>query len=158
MAVVSFPEPECIPNQEKRQTNERFFFFKNKPNSLPTMRFHAILGCLVSLLTCAMAEIDIPTFVNITALTARNNVSVLECWQLASELSAATIPGRIGTYALPIGNVSNSVYGVIPPRYSGGLHNAPKKQYVPPPQTTTTPRPFASTLASRQGQGINTDI
>lgn len=92
------------------------------------MQFRILLGCLVTLLTCASAQLDVPNTLNITALTGRNNVTVLECWQLTAELAPATIPGRVGSLALPIGNVSNAVYGVLPARFNGGLHNAPRKQ------------------------------
>lgn len=65
---------------------------------------------------------------NITALTGYNNISVLECWQLTEPLAASTVPGRIGSLVLPLGNMANASYGVIPARFDGGLHNAPKKQ------------------------------
>lgn len=92
------------------------------------MHLHLLLASLISLLTCARAQLDVPNLLNITALTGRNNVTVLECWQLTTELAPATIPGRVGSLALPIGNVTNAVYGVLPPRFDGGLHNAPRKQ------------------------------
>lgn len=102
--------------------------FVHRLAKLPNMQYNILLYGLVSFLTCVNAQLDVPTFLNITALTGRNNVTVLECWQLTAELAPATIPGRIGSLALPIGNVSNAVYGVLPPRFSGGLHNAPRPQ------------------------------
>lgn len=92
------------------------------------MQFHILLGSLLSFFTCVKAQFNASSPLNITALTGRNNVTVLECWQLAAELTPSTIPGRIGSLALPIGNVTNASYGVLPPRFNGGLHNAPRKQ------------------------------
>lgn len=78
--------------------------------------------------TGSAAQVDVPDTLNLTALTGRNNVSVLECWQLSQKLAPSTIPGRIGSYSLSFGNAENTSYGVIPPNFSGGLHNAPRKQ------------------------------
>lgn len=88
-------------------------------------RLQALLTCVAAFLTLTHAE-----YLNLTALTAANNISHLECWQLTQELAASTIAGRIGTFALPLSDFANASYGVIPAKYDGGLHNAPKKQYV----------------------------
>lgn len=103
------------------------------------MRFHILAVSLMTLVTGSAAQLDIrssvngsvhsmPTSLNITALTGRNDVSVLECWQLTQKLAPSTLPGRIGSYALPFGNAENTSYGVIPSNFLGGLHNAPRKQ------------------------------
>ncbi|KAI0842020.1 hypothetical protein F5Y06DRAFT_258836 [Hypoxylon sp. FL0890] len=69
-------------------------------------------------------------FLNMTTLTGRDNVSVLECWQLTTPFVKSDVPGVSGTQTLNMGDLSNATYTVIPPRFDGGLHRAPFKQYV----------------------------
>ncbi|KAI0898278.1 hypothetical protein F4806DRAFT_493938 [Annulohypoxylon nitens] len=69
-------------------------------------------------------------YLNITALTGKNNVSVLECWQLKTPFVTSDIPGIVGTQTLDMGGVSNATYSILPARFDGGLHNAPYKQWV----------------------------
>lgn len=60
-----------------------------------------------------------PAF-NLTAISAANNASRLECWQLAAEpnFSRAAVN-------FDLGELGDSFVGIIPPRTSGGtLSNA----------------------------------
>lgn len=82
----------------------------------------AILGALL----LAVARAD--QLFNITALTGRGGISVLECWQLTTPFVTSDVPGVIGTSTLELGDMANATYTVIPPRFDGGLHNAPVKQ------------------------------
>ncbi|KAJ5908830.1 hypothetical protein N7495_001512 [Penicillium taxi] len=72
---------------------------------------------------------------NVTVLTAHNNISTLECWALKSGFKTSTEAGTIGSKSLNLGildgtNGGNSTYTVLPANYSGGRHNAPTKQWV----------------------------
>ncbi|KAI1382131.1 hypothetical protein F4677DRAFT_400981 [Hypoxylon crocopeplum] len=87
-------------------------------------RLLVLLGAL--LLGVAHAQ----QFLNLTTLTGRDNVSVLECWQLTTPFVTSNVPGVTGTQTLELGDLANATYTVIPPRFDGGLHNAPVKQYV----------------------------
>ncbi|KAL8774438.1 MAG: hypothetical protein Q9194_004027 [Teloschistes cf. exilis] len=71
-----------------------------------------------------------PKTLNLTAIATKNNVSVLECWQLANPLVASSTPGVTGAEVLQLGQGGNVSLTVIPPRFDGGLHNAPVVQYV----------------------------
>ncbi|KAL8633729.1 hypothetical protein Q9189_000465 [Teloschistes chrysophthalmus] len=71
-----------------------------------------------------------PKTLNLTAIATRNNVSVLECWQLANPFVASSTPGVTGAEVLQLGQGGNVSLTVIPPRFDGGLHNAPVVQYV----------------------------
>ncbi|KAI1415963.1 hypothetical protein F5Y13DRAFT_206897 [Hypoxylon sp. FL1857] len=87
-------------------------------------RLFALLGALM----LGVAHAD--QFLNLTALTGRDNVSVLECWQLTTPFITSDVPGVSGTQTLDMGDLANATYTVIPPRFDGGLHRAPVKQWV----------------------------
>ncbi|KAI1487452.1 hypothetical protein F5X96DRAFT_650019 [Biscogniauxia mediterranea] len=76
------------------------------------------------------------SYLNLTAITGHNRVSVLECWQLADPFATSDVPGVAGTQTLGLGGggggglAGTTTYTVLPPRFDGGLHNAPAKQYV----------------------------
>jgi hypothetical protein len=71
-----------------------------------------------------------PTFLNVTALSAQNGSSVLECWQILPGFSTSAQTGTIGASILQLGNLANMSYSVIPPGFDAGLHNAPTAQCV----------------------------
>jgi hypothetical protein len=66
---------------------------------------------------------------NVTAISARDGVSILECWQIGV-LQASSQKGVVGSSALFLGEVDNATYTMIPPGYEGTLHNAPSPQFV----------------------------
>ncbi|KAI1340403.1 hypothetical protein F5Y15DRAFT_380578 [Xylariaceae sp. FL0016] len=70
------------------------------------------------------------TYLNMTSITGRNSISVLECWRLETPFETSNVPGVIGTRTLNLGDATNATYTVLPSRFDGGLHNAPVKQYV----------------------------
>lgn len=69
---------------------------------------------------------------NITAIGAANNASVLECWQMGTPFESAAILGITGSKTAVIGNAANISYTVLPAAFDGGLHNASLKQYDHP--------------------------
>ncbi|KAI9507874.1 hypothetical protein F5148DRAFT_980750 [Russula earlei] len=71
-----------------------------------------------------------PTFLNVTAISAQNGQSVLECWQILPGFSTSSQSGTVGASILQLGNVANMSYSVIPPGFNAGLHNAPATQWV----------------------------
>lgn len=73
---------------------------------------------------------SIPSKLNITAITAVNGISVLQCWQLAGNLAASTGSGTAGAATLSLGEITNITYTVLPAQFDGGLHNAPYVQWV----------------------------
>ncbi|KAI1385089.1 uncharacterized protein F4822DRAFT_417266 [Hypoxylon trugodes] len=88
----------------------------------------ARLSALFSAFLLGVAHAD--QYMNLTTLTGRDNVSVLECWQLSTPFATSDVPGVAGTQTLELGGLANATYTVIPPRFDSGLHNAPVKQYV----------------------------
>lgn len=64
---------------------------------------------------------------NLTAISAANGGSTLECWQLPGVVASAGA-GTVGALNLFLGDLSNATYTVIPPRFNGGVHNAPAAQ------------------------------
>jgi len=64
---------------------------------------------------------------NLTAISAANGASVLQCWQLPG-FAASSSAGTVGALNLFLGDLSNATYTVIPPRFNGGIHNAPAAQ------------------------------
>ncbi|KAI1459036.1 hypothetical protein F4805DRAFT_456117 [Annulohypoxylon moriforme] len=82
--------------------------------------FYALLATLLLGVTHA-------SYLNLTALTGRNNVSVIECWQLKSPLVEASPPGA---RQLDMGGLESATYAVSTGNLDFGLHNAPCKQWV----------------------------
>lgn len=52
---------------------------------------------------------------------------MLECWALPGFVASAQA-GTTGALNLFLGDLANATYTVIPPRFNGGLHNAPAPQ------------------------------
>lgn len=67
---------------------------------------------------------------NVTAISAHNGSSILECWQMNQTLDTSTEPGIAGTAQVSLGNASSLAYSIIPPNFDGGVHNAPTNQCV----------------------------
>ncbi|KAI1776289.1 hypothetical protein F4818DRAFT_457708 [Hypoxylon cercidicola] len=67
---------------------------------------------------------------NMTALSAQNGSSILQCWQIDNPFKTSSEPATSGTALLTLSNVSNLTYGIVPPNSDGGLHNAPNVQWV----------------------------
>ncbi|KAM5439821.1 hypothetical protein MferCBS31731_004231 [Microsporum ferrugineum] len=82
----------------------------------------------------ALAEIPppkAPMTLNITALTAEKGQSTLECWSLERTFDVSDEPGTKGAAILPLdGLMGDAKYSVLPPKFDGGLHNAPTVQWV----------------------------
>ncbi|KAI1273268.1 hypothetical protein F5Y07DRAFT_259818 [Xylaria sp. FL0933] len=67
---------------------------------------------------------------NVTAISARNGSSTLECWQMNTPFDNPTQPGLLGTAQSSLGATSSLSYSIAPPNQDRGLHNAPQKQWV----------------------------
>lgn len=67
---------------------------------------------------------------NVTAISARDGSSTLECWQMDQPFDTSTEPGISGTTQVSLGTASSLAYSIIPPDFDGGVHNAPENQYV----------------------------
>jgi len=80
------------------------------------------------LLGSAVAQLNhTDTYLNLTAIGARNGESVLECWEVGP-IVKSSVPGTSGASSLFFGETTNATYTIIPPRFDGGLHNAPAVQ------------------------------
>jgi hypothetical protein len=75
----------------------------------------------------ASAPSFVPPALNLTAISASNGNSVLECWALPGFV-ASTQAGTVGALNLVLGDLANATYTLIPPRFNGGLHKAPAPQ------------------------------
>ncbi|KAK8091422.1 hypothetical protein PG997_001783 [Apiospora hydei] len=80
--------------------------------------------CLLAA-TCASA-----VQLNITAVTATNGKSALECWQLDAPFIAPKTVDISGSAIAKLGAADNVDFSIIPPNFDGGLHNAPLNQWV----------------------------
>ena len=92
------------------------------------MRTSVILA-VVAAFGQALAQLSNVTtpYLNLTAIGAANGESTLECWRLGP-FASSSVPGTTGALNLFFGNMSNATYTVLPPRFDGGLHNAPAIQ------------------------------
>ncbi|KAK3389695.1 hypothetical protein B0H63DRAFT_103156 [Podospora didyma] len=95
------------------------------------MRLQLITICLgaASAVPLITSTPPVPSTLNLTAIGAANGESTLECWRLDPLVSSST-PGTAGALALFLGGMANATYTVLPPRFDGGLHNAPALQLV----------------------------
>lgn len=89
--------------------------------------FSILLILIPQLLGRAIAA-PISTYLNLTAISAANGKSTLECWQLATPFTISQQAGIQGTALLPLGNTTSAFYIVIPGKFDGGLHQAPAVQ------------------------------
>ncbi|MCJ1263281.1 hypothetical protein MMC22_003151 [Lobaria immixta] len=71
-----------------------------------------------------------PSFLNLTAISATNGESTLECWQLSDQFTMSSQAGTAGTAIKQLGNVTNATYTILPAKFDGGAHRAPAVQYV----------------------------
>ncbi|CAF9937042.1 MAG: hypothetical protein HETSPECPRED_010540 [Heterodermia speciosa] len=72
-----------------------------------------------------------PKTLNITAISANaEKQSTLECWQLAAPFLSSTTAGTSGAVFAQLGEGGATSYGILPPQFDGGLHNAPAVQWV----------------------------
>ncbi len=67
-------------------------------------------------------------FLELTAVFTKHNASNFECWRLASPFTTSTGAGTVGALTLLIDSLANATYTVFPPRFKGGIHNAPHAQ------------------------------
>ncbi|CAI6333148.1 unnamed protein product [Periconia digitata] len=70
------------------------------------------------------------TYLTATALVTKGNDSAFECWQLTEPFRRASVPGISGAQIVTISNNTDLAYSIIPPRFDGGIHNAPVPQIV----------------------------
>lgn len=67
----------------------------------------------------------------LTAISANSKKeSIIECWQLCTPINISTQPGIQGAALQALGHVGNASVAILPPKFDGGLHNAPFNQYV----------------------------
>lgn len=87
-----------------------------------------ILSALLHFLPRTIAAA--PLFFNLTAISASNGVSVLECWQLSEPFNTSDQTGIAGGKLQQLGDVANASWLSIPARFASGNHPAPNIQYV----------------------------
>ncbi|KAI0597314.1 hypothetical protein F4775DRAFT_560716 [Biscogniauxia sp. FL1348] len=81
---------------------------------------------LALLIGSAVAQVKL----NVTAISARDGNSVIECWQLDNPFASSSKPGVAGCAIAQLGHLDNLTYTIVPSNYDGGLHVAPYKQWV----------------------------
>lgn len=99
------------------------------------MHFLGIFASLVGLAAPAFAFSGLPisgsvngTFLELTAIVTQDGNSALECWRLEDPFTTSSGAGTVGASTLVISDLANATYTVIPPRFEGGVHNAPHPQ------------------------------
>lgn len=86
------------------------------------------LGPLLQL-QFTLAAKSLPRTLNITTIAGNSQKeSILECWRLTAPLLESSVPGTSGAAFAQLGQGNATSYGLIPPRFDGGLHNAPAIQ------------------------------
>ena len=111
-----------------RNRNSPSYFPKPLQSIAASMMHLFFLTLLVNFLGCTSASL---TYLNLTAISAANGASILECWQLSAPFVVSSQPGTAGAATAQLGNVANASFSVIPAQFNGGVHRAPAVQYVP---------------------------
>ncbi|KAL2357592.1 hypothetical protein BJ546DRAFT_1058167 [Cryomyces antarcticus] len=79
----------------------------------------------------ALAAAANATYLTATAIvTNGQNHSALECWEFSTPLAVSSDAGTRGVSVFNFAGVTSAVYTVIPPRFNGGTHDAPRPQIV----------------------------
>ena len=76
---------------------------------------------LLLLITSTTAQ----TYLNVTTASAANGSSIIECWQLSVPAKSTAQQGLANVVLLPLSELGNATYSIIPAGFDGGLHNAP---------------------------------
>ena len=88
-----------------------------------------VLSLLLRGLFASTSVATPPKTLNITTISANaDKQSTLECWQLAAPLLSSSTAGTSGAVFAQLGQGGATSYGIIPPQFDGGLHNAPAVQ------------------------------
>lgn len=90
--------------------------------------------------------------------------SIIECWELCTPINISTQPGIQGAALQALGPVANASVAILPPKFDGGLHNAPFNQYVffnffsfpPSPQKKKKTKPFNRYVVFTVGKAVVT--
>ena len=72
-----------------------------------------------------LSALAAPHTLNITAISAANGQSIFECWQMDAPFLKSSAPGTDGAVFAQLGDTANATFAVLPPKFNGGLHNAP---------------------------------
>jgi hypothetical protein len=91
------------------------------------------LSLIPSASASALAQSTILNATYLTApalITTPQNTTTIQCWRLTAPFTRSARPGIIGAQTLSVANVTDISYIITPPRFDGGLHNAPVAQYV----------------------------
>lgn len=68
------------------------------------------------------------TFFNISAISANNGISVIQCWQLTEPLTISQQQGVVGSAVQQLGSLANASYNYLPAHFPGTPHPAPVVQ------------------------------
>lgn len=120
-----FTNPHSHPFLHNFTASALYFAMFSK-NSVAV--FTALLCSSVASALSVVSARSTTTYLEATTLVTKNNASAFECWRFASPLSTSTGAGTAGASTLLIDNLANATYTVIPPRFEGGVHNAPHPQ------------------------------
>lgn len=67
-------------------------------------------------------------YIKVTAITAVNRISVLQCWEIENPFTVSTTSGTSGALTASLGPVQSPVYTLIAARFFPERHPAPKPQ------------------------------
>jgi hypothetical protein len=95
------------------------------------MHLQLLIAALIFSASFAAAQADVnTTYLIAPALVTKNNQTVIQCWKLNSPFKRSSVPGVSGAQVATLSNNTNLAYSILPPRFDGGLHNAPLPQLV----------------------------
>ncbi len=101
---------------------------KMRAHTLALALYEALIPSITVQTPAVLSNISTPNL-NVTTIAARNGCSVIQCWSIPSFTQSATA-GTAGALNLFLGEATNATFTLLPPRFDGGLHNAPAPQYA----------------------------
>lgn len=124
LIMLSFLESIILPNFTDLYI-PRLNMTRKSLRSLPSL-FLPLLSTY-SDPTAAQLSVQTTPSLNVTAIASNDGASAIECWQIPG-FKASADKGTIGSLSLFLGETANATYTVLPPRFDGGIHNAPVNQ------------------------------
>jgi len=90
--------------------------------------FQFLLPQLFLAIMAAKEVTGAPQNLQLTAISAKDGGSTIECWELAAPFVVSSQTGITGAAFAQLGEAGTISYAIIPAKYDGGLHNAPQIQ------------------------------
>ncbi|KAM3073389.1 hypothetical protein ACMFMG_004712 [Clarireedia jacksonii] len=92
---------------------------------------HLLVSLTVAVSQVLAALTSVSPYFNLTAISAVDNVSLFQCWQLTAPINSSVQDGLVRSMVQSLGLLGgNATYSYLPANFPGTTHAAPVPQYV----------------------------